>query len=81
LGQAANETLKSLVQFESGGAKSAYESRLLWGNSANINNKSVMAFMLNGAQGDDDEAHGGHFAVVTGRMNADGSYANWLVNN
>ena len=78
---AENESLKSLVQFENGGAKSAYESRLLWGSTTNLNNKAVMAFMLNGAQGDDDEAHGGHFAVVTGRMNADGSYANWLVNN
>lgn len=78
---AANESLKSLVQFENGGAKSAYESRLLWGRNVNISNKAVMAFMLNGAQGDDDEAHGGHFAVVTGRINPDGGYANWLVNN
>lgn len=78
---ATNETLKSLVQFENGGAKSVYESRLLWGSTTNLNNKAVMAFMLIGAQGDDDEAHGGHFAVVTGRINADGGYANWLVNN
>ena len=75
------ESLKSLVQFEHGGAKSAYESRLLWGNASNSNGKTVMAFMLNGAQGDDDEAHGGHFAVVTGRMEADGGYAKWMVNN
>ena len=26
--------------------------------------------MVNGAQGDDDEAHGGHFAIVTGRVQA-----------
>ena len=75
------ESLKSLVQFEHGGAKSAYQSRLLWGNASNSNGKAVMAFMLNGAQGDDDEAHGGHFAVVTGRMEADGGYAKWMVNN
>jgi len=37
--------------------------------------------MVNGAQGDDDEAHGGHFAIVTGRVQADGSIGNWLVNN
>ena len=37
--------------------------------------------MVNGAQGDDDEAHGGHFAIVTGRVQADGSIGDWLVNN
>jgi hypothetical protein len=81
----ANETLKSLVQFEHGGAKSAYETRLLWAKNDDAKQlsagKSVIGFMLNGAQGDDDEAHGGHFAVVTGRMEADGNYARWLVNN
>ena len=84
-----NESLKSLVQFENGGAKSAHESRLLWAkNTQPLNNeprqfagKAVIGFMLNGAQGDDDEARGGHFAVVTGRMEADGSYPKWLVNN
>ena len=80
-----HESLKSMVQFENGGAKSAYESRLLWekapGASKQAAGKAVLAFMLNGAQGDDDEAHGGHFAVVTGRMEADGNYSRWLVNN
>lgn len=79
------ETLKTLVQAEQGGAQSAYQSRLLWARSpkgqADTTGKSVLALMLNGAQGDDDEAHGGHFAVVTGRMQEDGSYAHWLVNN
>ncbi len=37
--------------------------------------------MVNGAQGDDDEAHGGHFALVTGRVQADGQIGDWLVNN
>ena len=81
----ANETLKSLVEFEHGGAKSAYETRLLWAKDDEAKQlaagKSVIGFMLNGAQGDDDEAHGGHFAVITGRMEADGNYARWLVNN
>ncbi|HOY69608.1 MAG TPA: hypothetical protein PL131_01990 [Methylotenera sp.] len=81
----ANESLKSLVQFENGGAKSAYQARLLWAKNDQVAqlsaDKTVIGFMLNGAQGDDDEAHGGHFAVVTGRMEADGNYARWLVNN
>ena len=37
--------------------------------------------MVNGAQGDDDEAHGGHFALVTGRTQPDGAIGDWLVNN
>lgn len=79
------ETLKSLVEFEDGGARSIYESRLLWEKQPEIamqaTGKSVIALILNGAQGDDDEAHGGHFAVATGRMEDDGSYSRWLVNN
>jgi hypothetical protein len=79
------ESLKSLVQADQGGAQASYYSRLLWQENPRVlkqvEGKAVLALMLNGAQGDDDEAHGGHFAVVTGRMEADGSYANWLVNN
>jgi hypothetical protein len=41
----------------------------------------VLAFILNGAQGDDDEAHGGHFAVVTGVFGPRGEWGDWLVNN
>lgn len=86
---AEDESLKSLVQFENGGAKSNYESRLLWAKNTNptenlprqLAGKTVLGFMLNGAQGDDDEARGGHFAVVTGRLEADGDYSRWLVNN
>ena len=42
---------------------------------------SVLAFVLNGAQGDDDEAHAGHFAVATGRIADDASTGDWLVNS
>ena len=41
----------------------------------------ALALMLNGAQGDDDEAHGGHFALATGRLDNDGRMDHWLVNN
>lgn len=41
----------------------------------------AVGLMLNGAQGDDDEAHGGHFALTTGRLEADGRMDHWLVNN
>ncbi|HVF64673.1 MAG TPA: hypothetical protein VNE58_11830 [Casimicrobiaceae bacterium] len=41
--------------------------------------KTVLAFILNGAQGDDDEAHAGHFAIATGRIADDGAIGDWLV--
>ena len=79
------ESLQQLVQFEHGGARSAYASRLLWQKTAasvsQLAGKSALGILLNGAQGDDDEAHGGHFALVTGVMNATGDYSHWLVNN
>ena len=37
--------------------------------------------ILNGAQGDDDEAHGGHFALITGRVGAAGALDDLLVYN
>ncbi|NQD36882.1 hypothetical protein HPT27_07570 [Permianibacter sp. IMCC34836] len=41
----------------------------------------AIGVMLNGAQGDDDEAHGGHFALTLGRWRDDGDIADWLVAN
>jgi len=84
------ETLQTLVRANNGGAQSPYQTRLLWsreaggntaGNNTNWNGKAVLGVMLNGAQGDDDEAHGGHFGIVTGRFEADGNWSRWLVNN
>jgi len=43
--------------------------------------QAVLGLMLNGAQGDDDEAHGGHFAVMSGRIGVDGAIDQWLVYN
>lgn len=79
------ETLQSLVQFTNGGARSPYQSRLLWEKSPGVgqhsSGKTALGILLNGAQGDDDEAHGGHFALATGVVGAEGEYATWLVNN
>lgn len=81
----AGETLQSLVQFANGGARSPYQSRLLWERSPGLGQhsagKAALGILLNGAQGDDDEAHGGHFALVTGVVGAEGEYGTWLVNN
>ncbi|HTR56630.1 MAG TPA: hypothetical protein VMM27_00485 [Casimicrobiaceae bacterium] len=67
-----------------GGAQSAYAAWTLWRRDVperSFGGRPVLAFMVNGAQGDDDEAHAGHFALVTGRVRADGSIGDWLVDN
>lgn len=83
LGQ--GESLMSLVQAHGGGAQQAFERRLLWQRQAGVaqqwDGHAVLAVMLNGAQGDDDEAHGGHFAMATGRFRQDGDWSRWLVYN
>lgn len=77
--------LRALVREPSaGGARSPYSATTLWrrpGRDDPVAGRAVLAFILNGAQGDDDEAHGGHFALVTGRVAADGAIGDWLVNN
>jgi len=61
------------------------ETRLLWerhpGQARDWKQKPVLGFVLNGAQGDDDESLGGHFAIATGRIGNKGEWADWAVNN
>lgn len=83
------EAMRALMrEAPRGGAQSPYQASTLWqrgqsteGDRAAWVGRPVLGFMVNGAQGDDDEAQGGHFALVTGRVQADGSIGNWLVNN
>jgi hypothetical protein len=66
-----------------GGSRSPYAAWTLWqrDDAADWSDRPVLGLIVNGAQGDDDEAHGGHFALVTGRVQADGQIGDWLVNN
>ena len=67
-----------------GGAEAPFAAETLWqrpGASADWTGLPVLAFLCNGAQGDDDEAHAGHFAIATGRIDAHGDIGDWLVNN
>ena len=74
-----------------GGAQSPFAAFPLWertpGAARRWDNAPVIAAMLNGAQGDDDESLAGHFALVTGRVGAAGDGAgagamgDWLANN
>ena len=78
-------TLRELMRGEPrGGARSAFASYTLWRKPATTDDWrscAVVAFIVNGAQGDDDEAHAGHFGVVTGRIADDGGIGDWLVHN
>ncbi len=79
------EALRALLRAEpDGGARSPFAAHALWQRApdgAFPPGRAVIGLMVNGAQGDDDEAHGGHFALVTGRSRADGAIGDWLVNN
>ncbi len=79
-----DKALTAFVQAEQGGAKSAFSAQLLWerqpGQPRQWQDKAVIGVMLNGAQGDDDEAYGGHFAIATGRFGT-GDWSGWIVNN
>lgn len=85
----ASESLLGLVRKYSNAGDERFETRLLWektpGESANQardwSGRAVIGILLNGAQGDDDEAHGGHFAIVTGRHGKGSEMADWIVNN
>ena len=68
-----------------GGAQSPFAAWSLWQRDSTRDalgpDRVALGIMLNGAQGDDDEAHGGHFAIVTGRVQDDGAVGDWLTNN
>ena len=77
--------LRDLMREEPrGGASAPFAAWTLWQRPSAPpawNERAVLGFIVNGAQGDDDEAHAGHFALVTGRIGSDGAIGNWLVNN
>jgi hypothetical protein len=78
--------LRALVREEPhGGARSPFAATALWerrpGAARRWVNAPVLALILNGAQGDDDEAHAGHFALVTGYVGPDGAIGDWITNN
>lgn len=79
------ESLETLVRADGQQPEAALAARLLWQKNADAPrdwyNKPVLAVLLNGAQGDDDEAHGGHFALATGAFGPQGEWNDWLVNN
>ena len=82
LAASPGEALRAMLR-ASAAAHAPFEAVTLWRKSpaADWSGKPVLAFVLNGAQGDDDESHAGHFAIATGRIAPDGSIGDWLVNS
>ncbi len=67
-----------------GGAQLPFAARVIWtrrGTPRGCKDKPVLAIVVNGAQGDDDEAWAGHFAIATGRLAPDGGIGDLLVDN
>jgi hypothetical protein len=78
--------LRALIRDDpSGGARSPFGAYSLWqrepARDPLVPGRAALGIMVNGAQGDDDEAHAGHFALVTGRLQQDGAIGDWLTNN
>jgi len=81
---ASSGDVDKLVAADKGGATKPFSAKLLWENPGAErawNGKPVMGFMLNGAQGDDDEALAGHFSFFTGVYPAGGGMADWMFDN
>ena len=81
----AAETVDGLVTADPGAEAGRFATRVLWERdpkgAGHWEGKSALALVLSGAQGDDDEALGGHFAVATGRVGSNGAWADWTVDN
>ena len=78
------QAIRAFVRGEpDGGARSEFSTRLVWqrGPAALRAGRPLIGIMLNGAQGDDDEAHGGHFGLITGRVGEQGQVHDWLIAN
>ncbi len=83
---ATPEAIRDFVRREPrGGAQSDFATQVVWQRdpaaAQRRSGRPLIGLMLNGAQGDDDEAHGGHFGLVTGRVGAQGQMHDWLVAN
>ena len=83
---ASPQALRQFVREQpQGGAQSPFISQPIWqrtpGAARQRAGKPLIGLILNGAQGDDDEAHAGHFALFSGRVGAEGAMHDWLVAN
>ena len=79
---ATPEAIRAFVRSE---PLSEFSTQLVWQRTPRSARqragRAVLGILLNGAQGDDDEAHGGHCGLVTGRVGKSGEMHDWLVAN
>lgn len=79
------ESLRAWVRSKTGdAANDRFSVETLWQRAGPLPpaiGAPVIAFILNGAQGDDDEAHAGHFATAIGTVGENGAMHDWLVAN
>ena len=83
---ASSAAIRAFVRDQSSvGAGGEFSTRLIWqrdpSSAQQRTGRPLIGLMLNGAQGDDDEAHGGHFGLLTGRVGEQGAMHGWLMAN
>lgn len=81
----SQETLQGILARAFAQAPDQFRTHTVWQRESAAPSddtpRAVLSLVLNGAQGDDDEALGGHFAVATGWLQKDGRFDQWTVNN
>lgn len=82
---ATAEALRDYVRSKPPGAGGECATQVVWQRNREAMQqragRPLIGLLLNGAQGDDDEAHAGHFSLLTGRAGAQGEMHDWLVAN
>jgi len=73
-----NELLGTMLEAQT---DSRYRMLYSRGDPVGWAGRPVVAFVLSGAQGDDDGSRGGHVAVATGVLGERGEWGEWLVTN
>lgn len=79
--------IRSWVRASTSLSGEGFSTRVVWQRAphtaaaAGRAGRPILGLMLNGAQGDDDEAHGGHFGLLTGRVGTRGEMHDWLMAN
>jgi hypothetical protein len=81
----ANEAFGTLIESQSSALAADFPVRLLWERERSATRdwagRPGFAFILSGAQGDDDGSRGGHLSIATGHFGPQGEWDHWLVEN
>lgn len=80
-----NELLGTLIEAQIDATRDAFPARLLFerdpGGRRRWAGRPVLAFVLSGAQADDDGSLSGHLAAATGVIGPHGEWHHWLATN